>query len=133
VLVTDLVLTTAPDPDALSRGLREAAGLAERLAGTVAEARQSVAEQCGLFAPEQGWAAHDAAAARVKVTAYCGSAWGDDATFDRQTQAVRRALGFDGHRRTWEGLLSPRIGDSPASWRALVEAAEAGASVWVQP
>lgn len=133
VLVNDLVPTTVPDPDALSRGLREMADLGERLAAAVAGTRHNVAEQCGLFAPEQGWAAQDAEAARVRVTAQCGAAWGDDARFDRQTRALRGVLGFDGRRRVWEGLLSPRVEDSPAAWRALAEAAEAGASVRVRP
>ena len=133
VLVADLVQTSVPDPQALARELGEVAELGERLAAAVAGVRQYVAGQCGSFAPQQGWAVVDGEAARVRVVAQCGAAWGDDATFDRQTRALRRVLGFDGHRRTWEGLLSPRVGDAPASWRSLAEAAEAGAYVRIQP
>jgi hypothetical protein len=130
VLVADLVQTTVPDPQALAREMGEVVELGERLAAAVDVVRRHVAEQCGPFAPEQGWALVDGEAARVRVVAQCG---GDDARFDRQTGALRGVLGFDGHRRTWEGLLSPLIGDAPASWRSLAEAAEAGAHVRIQP
>jgi phage FluMu protein gp41 len=127
VLVRELVQTTAEDLDVLQRDVQDVADLLAQSAGTVERLRADVLAHAGSFAPEGGWAASDAAATdSVQVTAHLG---GDQEQFEQQRQAVRRALAFDTATSTWRGRLPVRVSQQPDSWRALVDAAEAGADV----
>jgi hypothetical protein len=73
----------------------------------------------------------DDAEPRVGLIAHCHSPFGDDETFERQRQAVRRVLTFDGNH-TWYGDLPVSVSANLSDWQAVLAAAEAGASVEIQ-
>jgi hypothetical protein len=69
----------------------------------------------------------------VSVTAVLGTKRFDDHEgFERQRLAVHNLLSFDG-KQTWHGKLPRYVGDDSSGWRAIIDAAEAGAGVRVTP
>jgi hypothetical protein len=75
--------------------------------------------------------AGDDAGPQISLVAHCHSAWDDDQSFERQRQAVRRVLTFDGNR-TWHGTLTRALNDDLTGWHDILAAVEAGAHVEIQ-
>jgi hypothetical protein len=102
------------------------------------------ATETGLFAPkgqasadfsgdldELADAEEETVPPRVGLVGHCHSAWDDDAGFERQRQAIRHVLTFDGNR-TWHGTLAASINDDLVGWHHVLTAAEAGAHVEIR-
>jgi hypothetical protein len=137
VRVAQLALRDHPDPTALTRHVQEVGTLVAK-ATAVTELARTVAstemeQGFGMEAIAQPSTAHRLPQEEsVIVTARLGSAFGDDETFESQRHAARRALVFDGHG-SWHGMLPRIINDDPSRWQAVLEAAEAGAEVRLDP
>jgi hypothetical protein len=142
VRIADLASTELTTPLSLARRLMELTRLLDRaddLAGTLMDV---VTVEAGIFAPSRGPGSDladqvpalvedDALENEVNVIAHCHSTWGNDDAFEKQRQAVRRIMTFDGNR-TWHGTLTTSVNDNLPGWKAILTAAEAGAHVEIQ-
>ncbi|HSU35117.1 MAG TPA: hypothetical protein VLJ88_05610 [Propionibacteriaceae bacterium] len=145
VRLADFAATDRDDPLSLAQRIIELARLLERADALARTLMDTVVDETGNFAPRSPssertsidqqpppFEPDEKTQPQIMLIAHCGSAWGDDDTFERQRQLVRQVMDFDGNR-TWHGHLPASINDGLEGWQTALRAAEAGANVKVQP